>query len=81
MSKETIEALTKAIKVVAKSKDLQKFVDFLEAVKADEASHIQGCFKDDEWDIRTAARCAEAYSAAQFMIESISPVNDEKRVT
>ena len=81
MSEETVEALTKATKIVAKSKDLQKFVDFLEAFKADEASHIQGCFKDDKWDIRTAALCAEAYSAAQLMIESISPVNDEKRAT
>jgi hypothetical protein len=81
MSDETVEALTKATKVVAKSKDLQKFMDFLEAFKADEASHIEDCFKDGKWDIRTAALCAEAYSAAQLMIESISPVNDEKRAT
>ena len=81
MSDETVAALTKATKAVAKSKDLQKFVDFLEAFKADEASHIEGCFKDGKWEIRTAALCAEAYSAAQLMIESISPVNDEKRAT
>jgi hypothetical protein len=81
MSDETVEALDKATKVVAKSKDLQKFMDFLEAFKADEASHIEDCFKDGKWDVRTAALCAEAYSAAQLMIESISPVNDEKRAT
>lgn len=81
MSEETVAALTKATKAVAKSKDLQKFLDFLEAFKADEASHIESCFKDGKWDIRTAALCSEAYSAAQLMIESISPVSDEKRAT
>ncbi len=81
MSDETVEALTKATKAVAKSKDLQKFLDFLEAFKADESSHIQGCFNDEKWDIRTAALCAEAYATAQLLIQTISPVNDEKRAT
>jgi hypothetical protein len=79
MSDETVETLTKATKAVVKSKDLQKFLDFLEAFKLDEASHIDGCFKDNKWDIRTAALCAEAYSTAQLLIQSISPVNDKKR--
>ena len=78
MSEQTEEALSKASKAVAKSKDLQKFLDFLEAFKLNESDHIQNCFKDDKWEIRTAALCAEAYSAAQLMIQTISPVNDEK---
>lgn len=81
MSDETKEALAKATKAVAKSKDVQKFIDFLEAFKLDESSHIQDCFKENNWDIRTAALCAEAYAAAQLMITTISPVNDEKRAT
>ena len=76
MSDETKETLTKATKAVAKSKDVQKFLDFLEAFKLDEFSHIKDCFKDDNWDIRTAALCAEAYAAADLMMKTIAPVND-----
>ena len=81
MNDETTEALAKATNAVAKSKDVQKFLDFLEAFKLDEASHIEHCFKDNQWDIRTAALCAEAYATAELMITTISPVNDEKRAT
>lgn len=81
MSEETTAALAKAAEIVSKSKDIQKFLDFLEAFKLDQSSHIQGCFKEDSWNIRTAALCAEAYAAADLMIRTISPVNDEKRAT
>ena len=76
MSDETTEILTKATNAVAKSKDLQKFIDFLEAFRADEFSHVENCFKGDKLDIRTAALCAEAYATADLMIKNIGSVND-----
>jgi hypothetical protein len=78
MSDETAEALTKATKMVAKSKDLQKFLDFLEAFKADENSHIQSCFTEEKSDIRAAALCAKAHATANLMTNMITPEISEK---
>jgi hypothetical protein len=78
MSEETNAALIKAAKLVTKSKDLKKFLDFLEAFKADENSHIQSCFTEEKSDIRAAALCAEAHATANLMVRMITPEISEK---
>jgi hypothetical protein len=78
MSEETETALIKAAKIVTKSKDLQKFLDFLEAFKADENNHIQSCFTEEKSDLRSAALCAEAYAAADLMVQTLTPKISEK---
>ncbi len=75
---ETKKALEEAGKAVRKVKNLKVFTDFLEAFKADEESHIKNFLNPEDpkdFNLRSAALCAEAYSVAQLMLTIIK---DEK---
>lgn len=63
--------MEKEIEIVKKSKDLKKFLDFLQAFKAEEEAHIRTALNpEDEKDfnLRAAGLCGEAYATAELMV-------------
>ena len=72
ISRRYMEKETEALK---KSKDLKKFLNFLEAFKAEEGKHIQAALNPEDqkdFNLRSANLCAEAYATADLMIKTIT---------
>ena len=66
--------MEKEIEAIKKSNDLQKFLDFLEAFKVEEEKHIRNALNPEDpkdFNLRSAALCAEAYAAADLMLLTI----------
>ena len=53
-------------------KDNELVAEFLEAFKADEETHIGKFLSKEDFNLRSAALCAEAYSVAQLMLNTIN---------
>ena len=66
------EILDEAAKAVKESSDKQVFIDYLEAFKGAEREHIENFLTEDNFNLRNASLCAEAYSAAELMYKSIT---------
>ena len=66
------ELLDIAANTVKKSPDKQVFIDYLEAFKEAERGHIENFLTEDNFNLRNASLCAEAYSAAELMYKSIT---------
>jgi hypothetical protein len=52
---------------VSKAKNKQIFIDFLQAFMDKEEVHIREFLSSEKLNLRTAALCAEAYTAALSM--------------
>ena len=59
-----------AIKV-KKIKNKQVFIDYLQAFMDEEEAHIRKSLSNEDFNIRLAASCAEAFAAAQLMKNQI----------
>jgi hypothetical protein len=67
--------MEKEIEIIKKSKDLKKFLNFLEAFKVEEEGHIRKALNpEDEKDfnLRSAGLCNEAYATAQLMVTMLT---------
>lgn len=67
---ETKDALEEATKAVRKAKNLKVFLEFLDAFKQEEESHIRKALNPEDpkdFNLRSANLCAEAYAAAELM--------------
>lgn len=70
-SEEKLEEATKAVK---KARNVKVFIDYLNAFKGAEEEHIQRALNPEDpkdFNLRSAALCAEAYAAAALMVTSI----------
>lgn len=70
-SESKLEEATKAVK---KAKNVKVFIDYLNAFKDAEEEHIQRALNPEDpkdFNLRSAALCAEAYAAAALMVTSI----------
>jgi hypothetical protein len=63
--------LEKATVKVYKTKNKQVFIDYLQAFMDEEETHIRKFLNTEEFNLRAAALCAEAYAAAQLMKSQI----------
>lgn len=76
MSKE--KELDKSVEAVRKTRNVNVFINFLEAFKAAEEEHINNALnpKDPkDFNLRQAGLCSEAYAAAHLMQNLISKNN------
>ena len=67
--------MQKEIEIVKKSKDLEKFLDFLKAFKTEEEEHIRKALNPEDpkdFNLRSASLCAEAFATADLMIRNIT---------
>lgn len=67
--------MEKETEIVKKSKDLQKFLDFLIAFKTEEEDHIRKALNPEDpkdFNLRAAGLCAEAFATADLMIRNIT---------
>lgn len=70
----TEERLEEATKAVRKARNVAVFTEFLNAFMAEEEHHIRNSLNPEDqkdFNLRSAALCAEAYAAAQLMLTSI----------
>lgn len=68
MSKE--KELDECAEAVKKTKDINIFIEFLEAFKSAEEEHIRNNLNPEDqkdFNLRQASLCAEAYAAAHLM--------------
>jgi hypothetical protein len=67
--------LDQSIQAVKKTKNINVFIKFLEAFKAEEEQHIRTALNPEDpkdFNIRAAALCTEAYAAADLMHRMIT---------
>ena len=67
--------LEESIKAMKKVKNINVFIKFLEAFKAEEESHINKALNPEDpkdFNIRAAGLCTEAYAAADLMHRMIT---------
>lgn len=70
----TEEKLEEATEAVKKARNVKVFIDYLNAFKAAEEDHIRKSLNPEDpkdFNLRSAALCAEAYAAAELMVKSI----------
>jgi hypothetical protein len=63
--------LEEAAAKVRKTKNKQVFIDFLQAFMDEEEAHIRKFLSTEDFNIRSASLCAEAYAAGQLMKNTI----------
>lgn len=63
--------LEEAAAKVKKTKNKQVFIDYLQAFIDEEEEHIRKFLSNEDFNIRAASLCAEAYAAAQLMKNQI----------
>lgn len=59
--------LEEAAAKVGKAKNKKVFLDYLDAFMSEEEDHIRKFLSAEDFNIRSASLCAEAYAAAQLM--------------
>ena len=67
--------LEQCITAVRKVKNLNVFIQFLEAFKAEEESHIKKALNPEDpndFNLRAAGLCGEAYAAADLMYQMLT---------
>lgn len=65
---ELFEDATLAVK---QSNDVKVFTNFLEAFMEAESEHIGKSLSKEDFNLRSASLCAEAYATAQLMLQDI----------
>lgn len=63
--------LEEATEKIKKANNRQLFTDFLQAFMDEEEQHISKHLSTEEFNLRSASLCAEAYAAAHLMKEMI----------
>lgn len=63
--------LEEAAAKVHKTKNKQVFIDYLQAFMDEEETHIRKFLSTEDFNLRSASLCAEAYAAAQLMKSQI----------
>ena len=63
--------LEEATAKVKKAKNKQVFIDFLQAFMDEEEQHIGKHLSAEDFNLRSASLCAEAYAAAHLMKDMI----------
>ena len=66
------ELLDDAAKAVRESSEVETFIKYLEAFKEAEREHISNFLTEDNFNLRNASLCAEAYSAAELLHKMIT---------
>ena len=59
--------LEEAASKVKKTENKQVFIDFLQAFMDEEEQHINKSLSTEDFNLRSASLCAEAYAAASLM--------------
>ena len=69
---KTAEALLEDATLIVKQAPAKGlFIDFLKAFMEAESQHIGKSLSKDNFNLRNASLCAEAYATAQLMLEAI----------
>ena len=71
----TMTELDESIQTVKKTKNINVFIQFLEAFKAEEESHIKKALNPEDpndFNLRAAGLCGEAYAAADLMYQMLT---------
>ena len=63
--------LEEAAAKVNKAKNRKVFIDYLDAFMSEEDAHIRKFLSAEDFNIRSASLCSEAYAAAYLMKEQI----------
>lgn len=67
--------LEEAAAKVHKARNKQVFIDYLQAFMDEEETHIRKFLNTEEFNLRSASLCAEAYAAAQLMKSQVEHLN------
>lgn len=59
--------LEEAAQKIKEAKNKELFIDFLQAFMDEEEQHINKHLSAEDFNLRTASLCAEAYAAARLM--------------